>query len=62
MATCEDAGPAADLERKPMYGHPRQHLQNSSGILQADAYAGFGQFYERRADGSSQFREAACWA
>ncbi|UMA64402.1 IS66 family transposase (plasmid) [Roseivivax marinus] len=42
--------------------HPRQHLQNSSGILQADAYAGFGQFYERRADGSSQFREAACWA
>ncbi|SER88586.1 IS66 C-terminal element [Tranquillimonas rosea] len=42
--------------------HPRQHLQNSSGILQADAYAGFGQLYGRRADGSSQFREAACWA
>ena len=42
--------------------HPRQHLQASSGILQADAYAGFGQLYERRADGSSQFREAACWA
>jgi transposase len=42
--------------------HPRQHLQNSAGILQADAYAGFGQLYERRADGSSQFREAACWA
>lgn len=36
--------------------HPRQHLQNSSGILQADAYAGFGQLYERRANGSSQFR------
>ncbi|MDD9745289.1 MULTISPECIES: IS66 family transposase [Marinovum] len=42
--------------------HPRQHLQGSAGILQADAYAGFGQLYERRADGSSQFREAACWA
>ena len=42
--------------------HPRQHLQGSGGILQADAYAGFGQLYERRANGSSQFREAACWA
>ncbi|SPJ26383.1 hypothetical protein PAA8504_04241 [Palleronia abyssalis] len=42
--------------------HPRRHLHGSSGILQADAYAGFGQLYERRADGSSQFREAACWA
>jgi transposase len=42
--------------------HPRQHLRGSSGILQADAYAGFGKLYERRADGSSQFREAACWA
>lgn len=42
--------------------HPRQHLQSSSGILQADAYAGFGKLYEPRADGSSQFREAACWA
>lgn len=42
--------------------HPRHHLQGSSGILQADAYTGFKQLYERRADGSSQFREAACWA
>ena len=42
--------------------HPRQHLQDSGGILQADAYAGFGKLYEPRADGSSQFREAACWA
>jgi transposase len=42
--------------------HPRQHLQSSSGILQADAYAGFGKLYEPRADGSCQFREAACWA
>lgn len=42
--------------------HPRHHLRGSSGILQADAYTGFKQLYERRADGSSQFREAACWA
>ncbi|BAQ67586.1 transposase [Rhodovulum sulfidophilum] len=42
--------------------HPQKHLKNSSGILQADAYAGFKELYERRADGSAQFREAACWA
>ncbi|MEM7669556.1 MAG: IS66 family transposase, partial [Pseudomonadota bacterium] len=43
-------------------GHVRNHLRSSSGILQADAYPGFKELYERRADGSSQFREAACWA
>ena len=42
--------------------HVRQHLQGSSGILQADAYIGFNKLYEKRADGSHQFREAACWA
>jgi len=42
--------------------HVRRHLQGSSGILQADAYPGFNDLYERRADGSVQFREAACWA
>jgi len=42
--------------------HPRGHLANSAGILQADAYAGFNELYERRADGTQQFREAACWA
>ncbi len=42
--------------------HVRQHLRNSGGILQADAYAGFNKLYEKRADGSRQFREAACWA
>ena len=36
--------------------HPRGHLANSSGILQADAYAGFKELYERRADGTQQFR------
>jgi transposase len=42
--------------------HVRHHLRNSSGILQADAYTGFNALYEKGADGSSQFREAACWA
>ncbi|MAC81170.1 MAG: IS66 family transposase [Rhodobacteraceae bacterium] len=42
--------------------HPRKHLARSGGILQADAYIGFKELYERRADGTAQFREAACWA
>lgn len=42
--------------------HPRKHLKNSAGILQADAYTGFKALYETRPDGSAQFREAACWA
>lgn len=42
--------------------HPKAHLANSTGILQADAYSGFRDLYQLRADGSRQFREAACWA
>jgi transposase len=42
--------------------NPRSHLANSSGIRQADAYAGFKELYETRADGTQQFREAAFWA
>ena len=37
--------------------HPRQHLRRFSGILQADAYAGFHHLYE-----GGQIQEAACWA
>ena len=37
--------------------HPRQHLQSFSGILQADAYAGFHHLYE-----GGRIQEAACWA
>ena len=37
--------------------HPRSHLAHSAGILQADAYAGFKELYEKRADGTQQFRE-----
>jgi transposase len=37
--------------------HPKQHLSNFSGILQADAYAGFHHLYE-----GGTIVEAACWA
>jgi transposase len=37
--------------------HPREHLKGFSGILQADAYAGFGHLYE-----AGLIQEAACWA
>lgn len=41
--------------------HPRGHLANWSGLLQADAYGGYGQLY---ADGRQPgpILEAACWA
>ena len=41
--------------------HPRAHLEAWSGILQADAYAGFGELYapERR---PAPILEASCWA
>ncbi|HEX2646383.1 MAG TPA: IS66 family transposase [Candidatus Dormibacteraeota bacterium] len=41
--------------------HPRQHLASYSGILQADAYAGFGELYagDRR---PAPITEAVCWA
>jgi transposase len=37
--------------------HPRKHLRSFSGILQADAYAGFHHLYE-----GGRIQEAACWA
>jgi transposase len=41
--------------------HPSQHLAGYAGILQADAYAGFGDLYEaRRRPGP--ITEAACWS
>jgi len=36
--------------------HPRQHLKNFKGALQADAYAGFHHLY------GNHIYEAACWA
>ena len=37
--------------------HPRLHLKEFRGTLQADGYAGFNELYE-----SGGIREAACWA
>ena len=37
--------------------HPRKHLSQFAGILQADAYAGFHHLYE-----GGRVVEAACWA
>jgi transposase len=42
-------------DRKGM--HPQTHLADFTGILQADAYAGFNAVYETR-----RVQEAACWA
>jgi transposase len=36
---------------------PRNHLAKFNGILQADAYSGFGHLYQ-----GGKIREAACWA
>jgi len=36
--------------------HPKEHLKPFTGILQADAYSGFGHLYGER------IQEAACWA
>ena len=41
--------------------HPARHLASYAGILQADAYAGFGELYDgRRKPGP--ITEAACWS
>jgi transposase len=37
--------------------HPRAHLSQFTGTLQADGYAGFDQIYE-----AGSIQEAACWA
>lgn len=37
--------------------HPQDHLETYSGILQADAYGGWGKLYD-----SGRVIEAACWA
>jgi transposase len=37
--------------------HPQAHLANYSGILQADAYGGYGKIYA-----SGRVVEASCWA
>jgi transposase len=41
--------------------HPERHLAGYAGLMQADAYAGFGRLYEASRQGGPII-EAACWA
>jgi transposase len=41
--------------------HPRRHLRDFIGILQADGYAGFDRLYNDQ-DPHHPIKEAACWA
>ena len=41
--------------------HPVRHLAGYTGILQADAYAGFGELYDGKRK-PSPITEAACWS
>ena len=41
--------------------HPRRHLAGWTGILQADAYAGFGELYEAKRQ-PAPIIEASCWS
>lgn len=57
------APPAAlfQFSRDRTAEHPRRHLAAYAGILQADAYAGFGELY-RPDRKPGPIAEAACWA
>ena len=55
--------PAAAFFYSPDRGgeHPERHLASYSGLMQADAYAGFNRLYEA-ARKPGPIIEAACWA
>ncbi|TWA98959.1 transposase IS66 family protein [Bradyrhizobium stylosanthis] len=55
--------PAAVFFYSPDRGgaHPEEHLAGYAGLIQADAYAGFGRLYEANRKGGPII-EAACWA
>ncbi len=42
--------------------HPRAHLKDFTGFLQADGYAGFNALYRPQADGTARIIELACLA
>ena len=42
--------------------HPRQHLKDFSGIIQADGYAGYKELYKPDQNNKVHILEAACWA
>ena len=41
---------------------PKKHLQEFSGVLHADAYAGYNQLYVSKKNPTANITEAACWA
>ena len=41
---------------------PQEHLKDFSGVLHADAYAGFNNLYQKNETGKSNITEAMCWA
>lgn len=47
-------------DRKGM--RPMEHLKNFTGILHADAYAGYDKLYESPENDTAKIFEAACWA
>ena len=55
----EDTPPAVWFRYSPdrKGEHPRRHLQDFGGYLQADGYAGFHHLYQ-----GGKIREVACWA
>jgi transposase len=57
------AAPAALFHYSPTRGaeHPEKHLKTYSGIIQADAYAGYNGLYAAGRQAGRIF-EAACWA
>jgi transposase len=42
--------------------HPAEHLKQFTGVLQADAYAGYETIYKVRANTLKPILEAGCWA
>jgi transposase len=42
--------------------HVLRHLSEGGGILQADGDKGYAKLYAPEPDGTTRFREAACWA
>ena len=61
-AVCRDPPAAVFFYSRNRAGeHPTRHLAGYAGILQADAYAGFGELYDgKRKPGP--IAEAACWS
>lgn len=59
------APPAVWYQYSPTWEgkYPQQHLKPFEGVLQADAYRGYGALYESRVPGeAAPVQESSCWA